>query len=330
MFRRIVLLSLLVVAAGIVGLGWYGSRPAPAPNLPVELAVPPGSSLKAVALGLEAKGMIRHPVLFVAFVRLLGQAGNIKAGSYLFEKPLSPFGVLRKIASGETMLDKVTIVEGWRFSQMRAELDGRPDIRHDTAGWSDAAIMQAIGAPEADPEGMFFPDTYYFDAGGSDLDIYRRAYHLMQTRLNAAWRSRATDLPYQTPYQALTMASIIEKETAAADERPRVASVFVNRLHLGMPLQSDPTVIYGLGAKFDGDLHKSDLQTDTPYNTYTRRGLPPTPISLPSEQSILAALHPASTKASYFVAKGNGRHQFSDTLQEQNRAVYRYQIKGGA
>jgi len=212
---------------------------------------------------------------------------------------------------------------------MRAELDRRPDIRHDTAAMTDAAILQATAPGESNPEGLFFPDTYYYDAGESDLHIYRRAYDLMQKRLEAAWQGRAAGLPYQTPYQALIMASIVEKETGAPDERPQISSVFLNRLRIGMPLQTDPTVIYGMGDRYDGNIHKSDLETDTPYNTYTRRGLPPSPIALPSEESIQATLHPVSSKALYFVAKGGGRHQFSDTLEEHNRAVYRYQIKGG-
>lgn len=330
MFRRLSVYLLLAIIAASTWLGWYATRQVSPVPLPVEFSIPAGSSLKAVARSFEAKDIVGHPLAFVMLGRLLGQANKIKAGNYLITKPFTPYQLLVKITSGETMFSKVTIVEGWTFRQMRAELDSRQDIRHDTAGMSDQAIMQAMGASESYPEGLFFPDTYYFDAGDSDLNIYRRAYNMMQKRLAAAWQSRADGLPYQTPYQALIMASIIEKETGAESERPMIASVFVNRLHIGMPLQTDPSVIYGLGDHYDGNLHKVDLQTDTPYNTYTRRGLPPTPIALPSEDAIQAALHPATSKALYFVAKGNGRHQFSDTLEEHNRAVYRYLIKGGS
>lgn len=330
MFRRLSLFLLLAMAAGLAWLGWYGSRQVTPEHLPVEFSIPAGSSLKAVARSFEAKGIVSQPIGFVILGRIMGQANKIKAGNYLIAKPFTPYQLLVKITSGDTLFSKVTIVEGWNFRQMRSELDSLPDIRHDSAGMSDQAILQAIGAGESYPEGLFFPDTYYFDAGESDLNIYRRAYHMMQKRLAAAWQDRAAGLPYETPYQALIMASIVEKETGAPDERPLIASVFLNRLRIDMPLQTDPSVIYGLGDRYDGNIHKTDLQADTPYNTYTRRGLPPTPIALPSEESIQAVLHPATSKALYFVAKGGGRHQFSDTLEEHNRAVYRYQIKGGA
>lgn len=330
MFRKLIRLLFLLLAAGVVWLGWYGSVPVAPERLPVEFSIPQGSSLKSVARNFEAKGMIEHPLGFVVLGRLMGQANKIRAGNYLVGKPLSPYRLLAKITSGDTLLSKVTIVEGWNFHQMRQEFDSRPDIRHDSAGMTDAALLQAVGAGESFPEGLFFPDTYYYDAGESDLNLYRRAYHMMQKRLTAAWEGREAGLPYENAYQGLIMASLIEKETGAPDERPLIASVFLNRLRIGMPLQTDPTVIYGLGDRYDGNIHKSDLQTDTPYNTYTRRGLPPTPIALPSEESMMAAMHPATSKALYFVAKGGGRHQFSNTLEEHNRAVYRYQIKGGA
>jgi UPF0755 protein len=219
----------------------------------------------------------------------------------------------------------VTIIEGWTFRQMRQALNAGARLRHDTQGWTDQALLEAIGANEAHPEGLFFPDTYYFDVGSSDLQVYKRAYHAMQKTLGRAWEARSTSAPYADAYQALVMASIIEKETGVPDERPQIAAVFVNRLRIGMRLQTDPTVIYGLGADFDGNLRKQDLLADTPYNTYTRAGLPPTPIALPSEAAIQAALNPDSSRALYFVAKGGGRHQFSNTLEEHNRAVNRFQ-----
>jgi UPF0755 protein len=223
------------------------------------------------------------------------------------------------------VLGKLTIVEGWSFAEMRRAVDAHPDLRHDSAGMPDDALLQAVGAAERHPEGLFFPDTYFFDAGSSDLAIYRRAYGAMKEQVETQWPARAGGLPYRTPYEALTMASIIEKETGAPEERPLIAAVFVNRLRIGMRLQTDPTVIYGIGPRFDGNLRKDDLLSDTPYNTYTRAGLPPTPIALPGAASLRAALNPDKSRALYFVAKGNGRHEFSDNLEAHNRAVFRYQ-----
>jgi UPF0755 protein len=238
--------------------------------------------------------------------------------------------VLQKLARGDVNEYVATIIEGWTFRHMRAELDANPALKHDTAGMSDADLLAAIGAPEApigNGEGLFFPDTYLFDKNTSDLDIYRRAYRLMKLRLDEAWAARAPGLPYKTPYDALTMASIIEKETGKASDRPMVSAVFANRLRAGMPLQTDPTVIYGLGDSYAGRLKKRDLQTDTPYNTYTRMGLPPTPIALPGVASLQAALNPAQTTALYFVSRGDGSSIFSDTLGDHNKAVDKY-IRG--
>ena len=321
------MLSLSAVAA-LAWLAWYASSPVTPAQLPAEFSIAPGSHLRKAGQELEARGLIRHPAAFVLLGRLLGQAGKIKAGSYLLNRPLSPYQLLNKITLGETLLAKVTVIEGWTFAQMRAALDAQPRLKHDTAGLSDAELMRAIGATESHPEGLFFPDTYYFDAGSSDLDLYRRAYHTLAGKLAAAWQGRAAGLPYQTPYQALIMASIVEKETGAPDERPLIAAVFINRLRIGMRLQTDPTVIYGLGQRYDGNLRKADLLADTAYNSYTRAGLPPTPIALAGEAAIQAALHPEDSRALYFVAKGSGRHQFSNTLEEHNRAVNRYQ-RGG-
>jgi UPF0755 protein len=318
----------MVLLAGLGWLAWYASSPATPAQLPAEFAIAPGDNLTRTSRQLEAGGLLRHPAAFVLLGRLLGQAGKIKTGSYMVDKPLSPYQLLNKISQGETLLAKVTVIEGWTFAQMRAALNEHPRLKHDTATLSDAELLRAIGAPEGHPEGLFFPDTYYFDAGASDLDLYRRAYHTLARKLAEAWPGRAASLPYQNPYQALIMASVVEKETGAPDERPLIAAVFINRLRLGMRLQTDPTVIYGLGASYDGNLRKVDLLADTPYNTYTRAGLPPTPIALPSEAAIQAVLHPDSSRALYFVAKGGGRHQFSNTLEEHNRAVNRYQ-RGG-
>jgi UPF0755 protein len=211
---------------------------------------------------------------------------------------------------------------------MREALAASPRLKHDTEGMSDRDLLAAIGAAESHPEGLFFPDTYYFDLGSSDLEVYRRSYHAMQEVLARAWAARSEPLPYASPYQALVMASIIEKETGVPDERALISAVFVNRLRIGMRLQTDPSVIYGMGARFDGNLRKEDLLADTPYNSYTRSGLPPTPIALPGEAAIVAALSPAGSRALYFVSTGDGRHQFSSSLEEHNRAVNRYQ-RGG-
>ncbi|MDD5364738.1 MAG: endolytic transglycosylase MltG [Gallionellaceae bacterium] len=328
MLRRLIAILSLFVLAGLGWLGWYASTPVTQAQLPAEFSIASGTHLRGAAQQFEAMGLISHPTAFVLLGRLLGQAGKVKAGSYMVGKPLSPYQLLNKVTLGETLLAKVTVIEGWSFAQMRAAIDADPHLRHDSAGMSDADLLKAIGAIEAYPEGLFFPDTYFFDAGASDLDLYRRAYHTLAGKLATAWQGRLAGLPYASPYQALIMASIVEKETGAPDERPLIASVFLNRLRIGMRLQTDPTVIYGLGERYDGNLRKVDLLTDTPYNSYTRAGLPPTPIALPSEAAIDAVLHPDSSRALYFVAKGGGRHQFSNTLDEHNRAVDRYQ-RGG-
>lgn len=330
MLGKLTALILVSVVAAVVWLGGYGSRPVTPPELPLTFMVPPGSSLKSMARSFEAKGMIEHPAAFVVLARLLGKASQIKAGYYQLDEATTPYQLLAMITQGKTRLNKVTIVEGWTLDQMRAEIDRLGDIKHDSQAMSEAELLKAVGADEKTAEGLFFPDTYYYGVGQSDLELFRHAYATMKKRLAAAWQGRAGDLPYATPYEALIMASIIEKETGAPEERPEIAAVFLNRLHIDMPLQTDPTVIYGMGKRFDGNLRKVDLQADTPYNTYTRRGLPPTPIALPGEGAIQAALHPADSKALYFVAKGNGHHQFSDTLQEHNKAVYKYQIKGSS
>ena len=232
---------------------------------------------------------------------------------------------LDRIVTGKGQVDvKVTIVEGWNFRQMRQALRDAPGLRQTTADWSDDRIMEALGYPQTHPEGQFYPDTYHYHTNDPDLAIYRKAFELMQERLEEAWSRRLPGLPLENSYEALILASIIEKETQARDEQPKIAGVFFNRLARGMRLQTDPTVIYGVGETFDGDLTRKHLETDTPYNTYTRGGLTPTPISLPGLDSLMAAVRPQETEAYYFVAKGEGRHHFSRTLEEHNRAVRKY------
>ncbi|OYY93494.1 MAG: aminodeoxychorismate lyase [Hydrogenophilales bacterium 28-61-23] len=325
---RFLLLGLLG-ALGFGGwLAWYAMQPMRVPETvyPIDFSVQPGVALKTASASLYQNGVLTKPWAFVLLARLKGQAGAIKAGSYALEGPVSPLQLLRKITEGDTVLGKLALIEGWTFRDMRRSVAANPSLRHDTADMSDAELMKAVGAGDLHPEGLFFPDTYFFDRGSSELALYKRAYSAMRDNLNAQWALRApTGLPYRSPYEVLIMASIIEKETGAAEERPRIAAVFLNRLRIGMRLQTDPTVIYGLGAQFDGNLRRDDLLTDTPYNTYTRGGLPPTPIALPGLAAIQAALQPDRSKSLYFVAKGNGRHVFSETLDAHNRAVIRYQ-----
>lgn len=324
---------LLGVLAGLIFAGWlvrYATQPMRVPDVvyPFDFSIPRGVALKTATTSLHQHGVLTRPWAFVLLARIKGQAGEIKAGSYALENPVTPLQLLRKITQGDTVLGKLALIEGWTFQDMRRSVAANPALRHDTRAMSDTELMQAVGGGDAHPEGLFFPDTYFFDRGSSELVLYKRAYSAMQENLNAQWVNR-TDasraLPYRSPYEVLIMASIIEKETGAAEERSQIAAVFLNRLRIGMRLQTDPTVIYGLGAEFDGNLRRDDLLTDTTYNTYTRAGLPPTPIALPGLAAIQAALQPDDSKALYFVAKGNGRHVFSETLDAHNRAVARYQ-----
>lgn len=323
--RRLVAFAALLSVLGAGATGYYALRPLALPMTPFEFELKQGSSLKGMARDLRDAGLLQQDWAFVWLVRLLGKAGEIQAGSYALTQPVSPLELTRIITRGEVSLRQVSIIEGWTFREMRAALNANPDITHDTMNLSDAEILQRIGAPESHPEGLFFPDTYSFATGTSDLNILRRAYQGMQQRLQEAWNAREPGLPLETPYQALILASIVEKETGTPADRPMIAGVFVNRLRRGMLLQTDPAVIYGLGEKFDGNLRKRDLLADTPYNTYTRAGLTPTPIALPGAAALQAALHPAQTDALYFVARGDGSSHFSGTLAEHNRAVNQYQ-----
>ncbi|WP_213295501.1 endolytic transglycosylase MltG [Paraburkholderia sacchari] len=328
----------LVAGAGLVVLGavaaggvWRWATSPVALALPqLDVTIKPHSSVRSVTTQLRRGGVPIQTDLFVLMTRVLGLQSQLKSGNYEFKAGVTPYEVLQKMALGDVNESVATIIEGWTFKRMRDELDTNPALRHDTAGMSDAQLLAAIGAPAAPQgsgEGLFFPDTYLFDKGSSDLDVYRRAYKLMQTHLNEAWAARAQGLALKSPYEALTLASLVEKETGKAGDRPLVAAVFANRLKAGMPLQTDPSVIYGLGANYTGRLHKSDLQTNTIYNTYLRPGLPPTPIALPGAAALQAALNPASTTALYFVARGDGSSVFSDNLVDHNKAVDKY-IRG--
>jgi UPF0755 protein len=320
------LIFLLLIFAACGGAVWYAYSPlAPQQSLPYEFALNQGSSLTTVARQFEQAGILENPRLFVLFARLQGRAGKIKAGVYQLDHPVSRMELLDMITQGNVSRSQVTIIEGWNFRQLRAALNANANLRHDTLNLSDSEIMQRLGVLEAHPEGLFFPETYYVAAGSSDVELLKLSYGLMQKRLNEVWLAKSADTPLATPYQALILASIVEKETGTPGDRPMIAGVFVNRLRKHMLLQTDPTVIYGLGEKFDGNLRRRDLTEDTPYNTYTRAGLPPTPIALPGMDALKAALHPASTDALYFVARGDGSSKFSSNLDAHNRAVNQYQ-----
>ena len=294
-----------------------------------------------------------QPDVLAVLARISGRDTQIKAGSYEIENGTTPLALIDKLTRGDVTMQELSIPEGWSFRQFRSALDGHAAVVHATQGMDDAAVLAAIvklerglalrpengsgsgsssdvaAPPSKHPEGLFFPDTYLFAKGAKDINILRRAYRTMNKRLAGEWERRAPGVPYANAYEALIMASIVEKETGQAKERPQIAGVFVNRLKRGMLLQTDPTIIYGLGAQFDGNLRKRDLTTDGPYNTYTRAGLPPTPIALPGLAAIQAALKPARTDALYFVARGDGTHEFSATLEAHNRAVNKYQRRGG-
>jgi len=296
----------------------------------VTYVVSPGTPLSQLARGLASRGIVRHPLYLVVLGRLEGWSHRIQAGEYEIEPGTTPEQLLKMLVAGKVKQYSLTIVEGWTFRQLRAELRRSPLLTHTLKDLSDTAVMAKLGAPGQHAEGWFYPDTYRFPRGTTDVEFLKRAYEAMCRRLTAEWQDRAKNLPLKTPYQALILASIVEKETAVPKEREEIAGVFVRRLERGMRLQTDPTVIYGMGDKYDGDIRTRDLRTDTPYNTYTRAGLPPTPIAMPSGASIHAALHPAPGKTLYFVAKGDGTHHFSVTLAEHNRAVVKYQLGGDA
>ncbi len=286
-----------------------------------------GSNIKTIAQDLTREGVIDDPWLFILLAKLKGVETRVRAGEYLIEGEQSPDDLLETFTRGSPIQYDLTIIEGWTFRQMLAAVAADPVLEQTLAGKSDAEIMALLGYPDQHPEGRFFPDTYRFPKGTSDLDFLRRAYQVMESHLQREWSQRDPDLPLADSYEALILASIIEKETAVGFERPLIAGVFVERLRRNMRLQTDPTVIYGLGAGFDGDIRFRDLKRDTPYNTYLNAGLTPTPIALPGLDSIRAALHPARTNALYFVSKGDGTHHFSATLEEHNAAVRRYQLK---
>lgn len=321
----------LSFAAALGFLGWMGyfaTQPLALQASPLDFTVKAGSTLRSASRQIEEAGVAMPAWQFTLLGRALGKAAEIKAGSYQLAEGVTPLKLLEKLTRGDVTQAEIVLLEGWTFRQMRAALDAHAHVRHDTAGLTERQIMEKLGA-EGAAEGRFFPDTYLFAKGSSDLEVLKRSYRQMEKLLLMEWGRRQANLPYASPYEALIMASIVEKETGQSQDRAQIASVFINRLKKGMLLQTDPTVIYGLGERFDGNLRKRDLQADGPYNTYTRTGLPPTPIAMPGLASIQATLNPVRTDAYYFVARGDGSSQFSRTLEEHNRAVAKYQLKKG-
>jgi len=324
--KKIIILCLVLAIGGGGYFMYWAQEPITGPEAEaIEFSVIPGSGAHAAGQQIAEAGVPIRPLLFNLLARVTNKSSKIKAGSYELKPGTTPLRLIDQLARGEFAQEQLTIIEGWTFRQMRAAIAAHKGLKHDTIALSDAEVMNAIGSDYKQAEGMFFPDTYLFAKGASDLQIYKQAHAMLLTRLNDAWAKRDPSLPYKSPYDALTMASIVEKETGQKSERGMIAGVFVNRLKLGMMLQTDPTVIYGMGVKYEGKIRKKDLETDTPYNTYTRGGLPPTPIALPGVQSLSAALAPAKTQALYFVSRGNGTSKFSDNLTDHNRAVNQYQ-----
>ncbi len=330
-FTRLLMIAALLAGLALAAGAWWlhsaMTLNLPAGSLVLDLEIEPGTRAAQVAETVVASGAQTPVQLLQLWFRVSGQARQIKAGSYEITPGMSPRKLLAMLVRGDQTLKSITLVEGWNFRQVREALQKAELLAHDSIGLQPEMIMEKLGKPGIHPEGRFFPDTYTYAKGSSDLAILKRAAKAMDKRLEAAWALRQPDTPLTSPEQALTLASIVEKETGKPSDRGQIAGVFVNRLRAGMLLQTDPTVIYGMGDKFDGNIRKRDLQTDTPYNTYTRAGLPPTPIAMPGKAALQAAVQPAATRALYFVARGDGTSQFSATLDEHNRAVNKY-IRG--
>ena len=325
--KRWLFISLISLVLFATWLGYYAISPLKLQPSSQEVIITPNSGLRSIANQLVEQGVLREPWRFILLAKLLNKEQNLQAGSYILNKNVSPYQLLLSLNYGKATQGSVTFIEGRTFAQMRDKLAKNDAVKQTITALTDREIMQLLGSKYTSPEGLFFPDTFYFNRHTPDIALLKISYDSMQAKLNKAWQTRDPNLPYKDSYEALIMASIVEKETGKPSERPMIAGVFINRMRFGMRLQTDPTVIYGMGVKYDGNIRKKDLLTDTPYNTYTRGGLPPTPIAMPGIASIEAALHPAETKALYFVGKGDGSHEFSNNLNEHNRAVVRYQLK---
>ncbi len=328
---KISLLLIIVIFVGFIFLcvRWlhFLNTPIITPNKSaIEITVAKGASVKSLAGQLAAQKIINNPLFFELLVRIRGESQQLQSGEYLIEQGTTPIQLLNKLVTGEVILRQFTIVDGWTFHKLIAELENAPYVLHTLKGLSDAKIMDKIGKAGEIPEGRFYPETYKFSANTKDIDILAAAYNLMQNKLNAAWASRAVDAPYDCPYKALIAASIIEKEASLSSERMIISGIIKRRLEKNMYLQLDPTIIYGLGDSYTGKLTIKDLKQKTPFNTYVHKGLPPTPICMPDEESINAALHPAAGEVLYFVAKGDGSHKFSETLKGHDQAIKKYQL----
>ena len=327
-FTRLLMFALLLATLAIGAAAWWLHNPMrlnlPAGSQVLDLEIEPGTRAAQVAEAVVASGADVNVILLQAWFRVSGQARQIKAGSYEITPGATPRSLLSMVVRGDQTLKSITLVEGWSFSQVRTALQKAELLAPDSIGLQPEMIMEKLGKTGIHPEGRFFPDTYSYAKGSSDLAVLKRAAKAMDKRLDAAWALRSADTPLKTRDEALILASIVEKETGKPTDRAQIAGVFTNRLRINMRLQTDPTVIYGLGDAFDGNLRKRDLLADTPYNTYTRGGLPPTPIAMPGKAALLAAVQPAPTKALYFVARGDGTSQFSANLDDHNRAVNKY------
>jgi UPF0755 protein len=330
MIKRIKKWLLLSLIAGVLLGAWlvlYAISPLKLRPNSQEIVIQPKSGLRSIANQLVKQGVLREPWRFIVITKLLNKEPYLQAGSYTLNKNISPYQLLLSLNHGKTTQGSVTFIEGRTFAQMREKLANNDAVKQTVTGLSESEILKLMGSEYRVAEGLFFPDTFYFDRNTADTVMLKHSYDAMHNKLAKAWDGREDNLPYANSYQALIMASIVEKETGKPSERPMIAGVFINRLRLGMRLQTDPTVIYGMGAQYKGNIRKKDLITDTPYNTYTRDGLPPSPIAMPGLASIEAVLHPEATKALYFVGKGDGSHVFSDNLEAHNRAVVKYQLK---
>lgn len=329
LIKRLMWTGVLLAAVLATSILWWANSPLrlPSGSNSLDLSIEPGTRPAAIAQAVADAGVQVQPQLLWWWFRLSGQARHLRAGGYEIPAGATPSSLTRMLARGEESLLTLSLIEGWNWRQVRQALAHASDLKHDSQPLNDEALMQALGRPGVHPEGQFYPDTYSYAKGSSELALLRRAMHAMDKHLAAAWAERSAQVAVQTPAQALTLASIIEKETGRPQDRAMISSVFNNRLRIGMRLQTDPSVIYGLGTAFDGNLRKTDLLADTPYNTYTRAGLPPTPIAMPGRAALWAAVQPASSSAVYFVARGDGSSAFSTTLEEHNRAVAQYQLR---
>ncbi len=326
-FTRLLALLLFAVVILSAWTAWGAFSPTPMAASPQAFSIAPGSSLRSATRQMIQAGVHLSAWQFNLLARVTAHVTDIKAGSYEVSEGATPWDILGKITRGDFSQSEIVLIEGWNFRQIRSALHEHPDLRHESDALGDEEIMSRLGSPGVRPEGWFFPDTYLFAKGESDMSVLARAHQAMQRQLQTAWAQRSPGLPLRSPFEALILASIVEKETGRSEDRSMIAGVFVNRLRAGMRLQTDPTVIYGLGSKFDGNLRKRDLLADHPFNTYMRDGLPPWPIAMPGQAALKAALVPANTDAFYFVARGDGSSAFSRTLQEHNRAVAKFQLK---